>query len=225
MPGRRSTRRNHAALGGSFAVVAALLLAACSGSGTQYVSNNDDRTYFKVPAGWKLFDERELIDRNEDLSKEQREEILSTSWRTAFDANPSPKLNHLFSTNSSYPTGFALVDQLTPDASDAISDQTLRNAFLPVDQASEANQLTVLAYENLNPGGGFHGIRFRARITSAPDSEVYAEGPAFTFEQISLVDQAREKSYSLIVLCSSKCFEKHTDRIEGVVDSWTVKES
>jgi hypothetical protein len=226
MPGRRSTR-NGAALLPCIAAAAAvaLALAACSSSGDQYVENSDDRTYFKVPGGWKLYSEETLIEQNDELSEEQREQVLSSSWRTAFDASPDPDVQHLFATDSSFPTGFALVDQLSQEATDTVSDQVLRNQFIPVDAAGDAGQLEMLSYENVNQGDGFHGIRFRARISSMPESEVYPEGPAFTFEQVSLVDQARERSYSLIVMCSSRCFEKHTSRIHGVVDSWTVEES
>ncbi|HEX5586590.1 MAG TPA: hypothetical protein VFZ17_04735, partial [Acidimicrobiia bacterium] len=217
MPVRRSASIPRAGIRCLLAALAlAFLTVACSGSGQQYVKSSDDRTYFKVPDGWKLYDEGSIIGGNKDLSDEQRDNILSTSWRTAFDASPEPNLHHLFSAATLYPTGLALVDHLSPDDADAVSDQVLRNDFLPVDNASDAGQLEMLSYERVNPGGGFHGIRFRARITSMADSEVYAEGPAFTFEQISLLNQARDKSYSLIVMCSSTCFEKHADRIEGV---------
>ncbi|MFI5046327.1 MAG: hypothetical protein ACHQIG_04620 [Acidimicrobiia bacterium] len=225
MPGRRSWSHRSAAWGTCLAVIGALALAGCSGSGSQYVKSTEDHTYFKVPSSWVLFGERKLISQDTQLSGEQKDKILKSSWRTAFDASPEPQVQHVFASNSAFPTGFAVVDKLSSDDADQVSDLVLRNQFVPVDKLVQSKQLDLLGYEAVNRSGGFHGIRFRARITSAPDSEVYAEGPAFTFEQISLVDQEHAKSYSLLVMCSSKCFESHTDRIEGVVDSWTVEKS
>jgi hypothetical protein len=221
MPGRRWVRRKHAAVVLCLALFGALV-AGCSGSGTQYVSNSGDHTYFKVPAGWKLYDEKAVVDSMADLSPEQRDHVLDTSWRTVFDANPKPSLGHFAKTGSKFPAGYAVVATNSSDTQDQISDQSMRNQFLAVDELSNAGQLTVLGYDSVNKGNGLHGIRIRARVTSKPDSEIYPQGDAFTFEQISLTDQTREKSYSLIVMCSSRCFEKHADRIEGIVDSWTV---
>jgi len=225
MPGRRWDRRKPAAAALCIVVFGALALAGCSSSGTQYVKSSEDHTYFKLPSGWKQFDEQSLIQDNEKLSNEQKDQILNTSWRLGFDASPEPHVDHVFATNSAFPVGFAEVDQLSASDRDAVSDETLRNQFIPVDQLSQNNQLDVLSYESVNRSGGFHGIRFRARVHSAPDSPIYAQGPAFTIEQISFVNQAHDKSYSLITMCSSKCFEKNTSRIEGVLDSWTVEES
>jgi len=225
MPGRRSTSRRSAAWVLALALVAALALAGCAGSGTQYVSNSADHTYFKVPSGWKLFGEKTIVDANHALSKDQRNQILDTSWRTAFDASPRPSLQHLANADAAFPTGYAIVDTLSAKDSDTMSDSAMRNMFFQVDTLYDAQQLKMLSYQSVDRGNGLHGVRLRARVKSDPSSKVYAEGPAFTFEQVTLVDQSRTKTYSLIVVCSSTCFEKQTDRIEGVVDSWTVKAS
>ena len=203
----------------------ALVLAACGGSGEQYVKNGEDHAYFRVPGEWKLYDEKHVIDNTDDLSEEQRDKILENTWRTAFDASPDPELRNLFSGSARYPTGFALVQPLSGQSQDEVSDLAMRNQFVPVDEALEGGQGDLLAYEMLNLDDGFHGIRFRARIHSDPESQIYSEGPAFTFEQISLLNQAKDKMYSMFVMCSSKCFEGHTDRITRVIDSWTVEES
>jgi len=223
MPGRRWGPRRSATL--TAITVCLFALAGCSSSGSQYVKSTENRTYFKVPTGWKLFDEQQLIQDNKDLSADQKDKILNSSWRVGFDASPEPQPQHVFAPHSGFPVGFAEVDHLSGGDSDAVSDESLRNQFIPVDQLVQNKQLDVLDYQNVNRGGGFHGIRFRARVHSAPDSPIYAEGPAFTIEQVSLVNQAHDKSYSLITMCSAKCFEKNTGRIEGIMDSWTVEES
>jgi hypothetical protein len=223
MPVRRSMRiRASSVL--CVIVAVAFVAAACGGSGQQYVKNSDDHAYYKVPDDWKLFDEKSILANTDDLSDEQREQILSSSWRTGFDASPQPDIGHLLRSSAQYPTGFARVSPLSFDDADTVSDKELRNEFVDIDKAIDAGQVEMVAYDSENRDGGFHGIRFRARINAAPESEVYAEGPAFTIEQISLLNQAKDKKYSMLVVCSAKCFETNAGRIKDVVDSWTVQE-
>ena len=162
MPGRRSTSRSTAAWATCLALLVALGLAGCSSSGSQYVSNSQDHTYFKVPANWKLFGEKTIIDSNTGLSTDQRNQILDTSWRTAFDASPQPKLQHLADASAAFPTGYSMVETLSSKDADEISDLAMRNKFFDVDKLYDAQQLKMLRYESVEKGGGFHGVRIRA---------------------------------------------------------------
>jgi hypothetical protein len=210
--------------------VAALLvaaccgLAACAGSGYNYVKSSVQSAYLKVPSGWKLYDQKTLLSFQRDLSEEQRDRLLDTSWQTAFDASPDPSVEHVLS-RAAHPAGLAMVSPLSPSDSDGVSDGALRNLFFPVDEANNDDRLTVLKYEIIDREGGFHGIRIVARmvVSETSSSQAY-EGKAITFDQIALVDQAREKIYAVAVACSAKCYERDSAKIKQVVDSWTVKE-
>jgi hypothetical protein len=221
MPGRRSTRRTPAAVVLCLALFGALGLAGCS-SDSQYVSNKSDHTYFKVPVGWKLFGEQQVVDATPNLSAKQRTQKLDSSWSTVFDADPKPSLGHWPLPSARYPSGYAVVASNSVGTADQLSDESMRNQFLSVDELSSSKQLEVLSYEQVNKGSGLHGIRIRARVSSKADSSYYPQGATFTFEQISLTNQARDKSYSLIVLCSATCFQRNSKKIEGVMNSWTV---
>src|SRR2546423_11541197 len=105
---RRGGRSAWAAVVGTAA--AAILLASCTGSGYHYVSNSSDHTYFKVPEAWKLFDQQSLLDlAGSQLSKQEKQQQLATTWTTAFDASPKPAAKHLGNLGGRYPPVAGLV--------------------------------------------------------------------------------------------------------------------
>jgi hypothetical protein len=198
-------------------LVAVGFLAGCAGSGYDYVKSSSDRTYFKVPSKWTLYDEEDLVDRfNGDLTDAQREQLLDDTWRVAFDASPKPTLRHLLETNAKDPSGVALVRSLTFDDSDTVSLAALRNYFFDVDTALEDGTGEVVDYEDLQLDGGFRGSHLVANLTMT-------DGGVMTIDQTMLLDQATTKLYSLIVSCSSTCYERNSGDIKKVVESWTVR--
>jgi hypothetical protein len=204
-------------LGGLAAVVAAgVLLAACAGSG--YVKNSDDHTYFKVPDSWKLYDEDAIVGSLRDqLTKKQRQAALDTGWQVAFDASSRASLKHILNPQASSPEGMAIVSQLSADESDAMSLQALRNSFVNIDAALQANAADVVTYEPVTFDGGFHGIHLVATIEDK-------KGRSSTIDQTSVVDQDTTKTYSLILTCTTTCYDRNQDKIDNVVKSWTVRD-
>jgi hypothetical protein len=200
-------------------------LASCAGSGYNYVKSSVQSAYLKVPSGWKLYDQKALLSFQRDLSEEQRDHLLDTSWQTAFDASPDPSVEHVLS-RAAHPAGLAMVSPLSPTDSDGVSDGALRNLFFPVDEANNDDRLTVLRYDVVDRDGGFHGVHIVARmvLNKTSSSQAY-EGKAITFDQIALVDQERLRIYAVAVACSAKCYERNNGKISQVVDSWTVKEA
>jgi hypothetical protein len=199
-------------------LVVAVVGAACSSSGYHYVKNSDDRTYFKVPDGWKLYGEDEVLSAYaKDLSPRQREAERDTSWQVVFDANPKPSLSHLGNPKAQHPNGIAVVRELSFDDADSLSIGSLRNLFYDVDTAVQNQMGEVVAYEQLAPDGGFHGFHLVADI----DAQL---GGVVTLDQTTLVDQATSKVYSLLITCDAQCYDDNAGLIERVVDSWTVQE-
>ena len=197
-------------------MVAASVLAGCADSGYDYVKSSSDRTYFKVPSNWTLFDEEEVVDRTmADLTDTQREQVLEQGWRVAFDASPNPTMRHLSNATSKAPTGLAEVKSLSFDDSDALSTYKLRNYFVDIDAANDAGAAEVLSYEDLKPEGGFRGVHVVARLLTSDGIT--------TVDQTVLVDQATTKVYALIVSCSDVCYDRNAKQIKQVVDSWTVR--
>jgi hypothetical protein len=199
-------------------LVAVGLLAGCANSGYDYVKSSSDRTYFKVPSKWTLYDEEALADRfNGDLTDAQRRQLLDDTWRVAFDASPTPTLRHLLETGAKDPSGVALVRTLTFDDADTVSLSALRNYFFDVDKALEDGTGEVVTYEDLQLDGGFRGSHLVANLSMS-------DGGAMTIDQTILLDQATTKLYALIVSCSSVCYERNSGDIKKVVESWTVRD-
>jgi hypothetical protein len=204
---------------GFAAIVAAIavLISACAGTGYNYVKDSGDKTYLKVPDSWKLFSHEQILSKNKNLSKADKQSQLDSSWQVIFDADPKPALKHFLAAASSHPAGMALVLQLSFNASDTLALKDLRNFFIDIDTASQNNTGNVLTYEPLTIDGGFHGIHLVATVTDS-------KGRSFTFDQKAVLDQDTSKAYLVIVGCQSDCYQANQDKIENVVDSWTVRQ-
>jgi len=214
---RAVTRRSRAGVGLAALVAGSLLVAACAGSGYHYVKSSDDHTYFKVPEGWKLFDEETIVHGLKKLSKRQQQATIDQSWQVGFDASSRPSLKHIGSARSSSPDGLAVVSPLSPDEQDSMSLQTLRNEYVNIDAAVQANAAVIQTYEPVTFDGGFHGIHLVATIEDS-------KGNSSTIDQTSVVDQDTTKLYSLIVTCTTSCYDRYKDKIDNVVSSWTVRD-
>jgi hypothetical protein len=196
--------------------LAAVLLTGCLAGNYQYVKSSSDRTYFKVPKEWKLFDENALLaGAKRELSNEEFDALKTSRWMVAFDGSPTPALRHVQNLARAHPTGQAWVRQLSSDESDTISTQSLRNIAVDVDQALQQNAAQMTQYEPVNRDGGFRGIRMTVRFA--------LESGSVTMNQVALLNAAATKVYVLIVACSSTCYQTYRGQIEDVMDSWTVR--
>jgi hypothetical protein len=215
----RMAKRGGAAL---LAVAAAFALSACTGSGYHYVKDSTDDgsgTYFKVPEGWRIYDENQFFAKL-DLGPERAKERKATSWAVAFDASRRPTLNHFEQPVTTQPFGVAEVRRLGADERDQFSLMAMRNLVLPVDDLldSGAADVEVLRHDEFSRDGGFHGLRFTFNLRY-PDSKRFV-----TFDQVSIVDSETKDVHLLVISCSAKCYEHKKDTINTVMDSWTVKE-
>ncbi len=222
---RRPGRVRTAAVGLLLAGAAPLILSACGSSGYHYVKSSVQDAYLKVPSEWRLYDHKELLSLRRDLSEEQQDDVLDNSWQTAFDSSPDPSITHILN-RAAHPAGMALIAPLSPKDSDGVSDGSLRNFFFNVDAAESDDRLTILDYDIVDRDGGFHGVHLVARmvVDDAGSAQAY-QGKAITFDQTVLVDQERQRVYAVAVACSAKCYEHNHEKINNIVDSWTVKEA
>jgi hypothetical protein len=217
MPGRRLREGTKLATGCAV-LAAALLLSACGSSGYHYVKSSADRTFFKVPDDWTLYDNDTLLDSAKaDLSEEEIEQLRETQWITVFDGHPKATLNHLANKAPKFPVGRAVVQDLTPESADGVSLMALRNLFFEVDAMLEKENAQVIAYEPVERDGGFHGSHMVVKLATARGDVVV--------NQIAMLDQGTTKVYALAVSCSVDCYDRNQSRIEQIVDSWTVEES
>jgi len=202
-------------------VVAAALvvLAACGAPEYRYVKSTSDRTYFRIPSHWTLFDEDELL-RSSDQSAEAKNQFKRLTWSVAFDGSGEPSLEHILS-ESEHPSGLVQVRTLLPEQRDAFRLADLRSLLLPFDPLSEEAQTTgdveVLRIRDVRRPGGLHGSELLMNLKS--DS-----GKILKWRQVALTDANVSKIHVLAISCGDECYTANEDVIGKVIDSWKVKE-
>ena len=154
------------------AVASVLSLATGCGKGEfTYVTNSDDRTYFKVPSAWAEVDGKPVDDvfvpsTPDSANARALEQLL---WSTAFDASNEPTADHMISL---YPTAepvvYSLVFHLPAAEQDKVSFDYLRDFFFPVTDAARERfaqaGIPITNFELLNdeilaPSDGLRGVR------------------------------------------------------------------
>ena len=214
----RLTKRGRAAL---LVCAVAVVAVACTGSGYHYVKNSTDEgsgTYFKIPDGWKIYDENEFL-KSRHLSPTQAKDAKASGWAVAFDASARPTLKHFESVAPKEPFGIAEVRTLGRQERDEFSLMSMRNYFVPVDDLAQSGlDITPLRLDEFTRDGGFHGQRFTFEFTIPSSNE------SVTVDQVAVVDAGTKEVHFLAITCSAQCYEREKDTINTVVDSWTVKE-
>lgn len=200
-------------------VAAVLLATACGAPKYHYVKSTADRTYFRVPSHWTLFDEDELL-RSSDQSPEAKSQFKRLTWSVAFDGSPEPSLEHILS-EVDHPSGLVQVRTLLPEQRDAFRLADLRSLLLPFDPLSEEAQTSgdveVLQLREVRLPGGLHGSDLLLNLKSD-------EGNLLKWRQVALTDAAVRKVHVLAISCGDECYSANQGVIDKIVDSWKVKE-
>jgi hypothetical protein len=209
------------------ALVASLLvLAGCGAPEFTYVTNSDDRTYLRVPSSWKPLDTKSIlegigVDAGDDPER-------AGFWLEGYDAAAAPDVAHLLGTHSEAPAVFVGVRTVPPALQGQISLDVMRDLWRPVSpgarQQAEQSQMSpftgfqLVSDEVLTPGDGLRGVHsvYRYRIL---------DGPPQVFDQIVYTNDDASKIYMFYLRCSAECYEQRQQEINGVVSSFTVRES
>ena len=188
---------------------------ACESSGFSYVGNDQDKTYFRIPEGWQLFDENDLLGNDRQITVQSLQGV-SGQWMVAFDSSPDPSVDNVLDTSSEHPSGYAQVRPLSEQEHESYSLASLRNAVIPIDQLSQdEGMVKPVSEEEILLEDGIHGSRLV--------NEVKIGEELFTIDQTALLDAATRKLYVLVIGCQKECYEANQKTIEGVADSWTVQ--
>jgi hypothetical protein len=203
--------------------VVGLLLVACQPSGFTYIRNMEHGAYVKFPSAWHYFDDKDILAREAQaagLTPGRTKQLDELQWAVAFDADPNPSLDHLFSEPNGYPIGYVRVRRLGDKERDQYSLASLRNEFIPFDTIAQLNLgriETVESPKELTKPDGLRGLHMRFTIRSLT-------GGVFTYDQTAYVDAATQKVYLLAIGCTVECFKKHRAEIDQIAASWTIKE-
>lgn len=209
-------------LAGLGMIVLAVAVSACSAPRFTYISNTSANTYFKVPSAWHKLDDTVLATiMHGGTSSAQPAGV----WSIAYDASAPPSGSHVFGGQTPAPFTFAFVEKLTSAQSRVISDNALRDMYLPVTAVTRQSaalsgfRLThfhLLRDTTLSPGQGVHGVRVVYDYT-------FPSGSTDTFDQIALTNAHDTEVYLLVTHCVFTCYQQHHSEIETVMTSFTVR--
>ena len=205
-------------------IAASLLLGACGKSGYVYIADSSGRTYFRVPQGWTKYTKQQMLQAsNLDESQSSDEGFR---FLVGFDSDPKPSLDHVVDrvAQDDYPIVYAHVRELSAQARDQLSLQTIRNMVYPVDQLLNQDAADLLDIKDIVLDGGIHGARTDYQIALQGNFDVSSSNQIIRVAQIGLVDPATRLSYLFYVRCTAECFKRHRTQIDQVVESFTVKE-
>lgn len=208
------------------ALVALASVSAFSGcaSGYQYVKNDDQGVYARVPQGWAVYDEADLAP---GASDRELERLSQLSWiRTFHGGDGQHALELSLVPNGSVPSGVMQVLAVLPQDREILDLRMMRGRgnpnFDPLtleDQPPPNGQTyTVLLDEPVDFDGGYNGIHTVYAVDGA-------EGGPYVSEQTVVRNSQSTVMYVFKVNCSAECyFETYKDEIKDFVDSWTIQE-
>ncbi len=219
------TARTGSRLAGLWLIVAAVMAAAVTGCAAPqytYIADSGASTYFKVPYGWQKVDDSSL-----SSVINGKQPAPSGVWSAGYDAAAVPAAAHVLSPAARRPFVFAMVLPVAATARATLTDDGLRDIFLPVTatarqaaalQGARLMGFRLLRDSVLSEGRGIHGVRVVYQYR-------YPHGQVDTFDQIALTDRGHTQVYVLQVHCVATCYRSHHAEIETVMTSFTVRSS
>ncbi len=207
-------------------ILTCVMLGAASGCAPPqftYVANSANKTYFKVPATWHEINQSALQPAPTGASPTPG---TDEEWAVAYDAANAATPAHLVASDTPDPIVYVSV-QPTSAAGGEVSLDTLRDLVLPVTGAARSaagtsptsfTDFKLVSDSVLTPKSGLRGVH-----------EVYqyrvAGGPSQTFDQTAYTNKDGSKVYLMLLRCSSECYKARQAELEGVMASFTVRES
>ena len=186
-------------------VATAILVAGCGRSGYDYVENDDETVFLKIPEDWQVVSEGNVdFAITPDGNYPQilpGEEVLA--WRAQFDA--APDLNSL-----DYVAGFVEVQPV---------DRRMRSElnlaqFFPVDLS--AGEVDVVRHD-LVTAGDISGHRIAWRQITPDGLEIMGDRLVMTNSLNSVV-------YTVGVGCTIGCYQANAAAIDEVMRTFTVED-
>lgn len=219
--------------------MALVLLSACGDGKFHYVADSSSNTYFKVPKGWKKFNQDELVGaelaaaRNANQPPSLIDVLVNREfqWRVAFDGDPAPSVGHTL-TLAQEPVVEVSVRELAPEERQQVSLAALRNVIIDYDDQKVRSQqagtgvgintpattsFRAIDEEELNLPDGVRGVRLRYVLRPNASSVFYA------FDQTTLVDARAERLYVLLIRSGESQFLRYNGLFDEIARSFTVK--
>lgn len=199
-------------------VAIALTVAACGGSGYEYVENDDAGLYFRVPDTWSVVP----VDTTDEGIPETL--LASEQWVRLLDKSADPDLANLQAVLPRQPVGLASVSSVATNSErDALDYVALRSMALggeddPLALASTPDSgVDLVSIDDVTTEEGLRGERIVFTVTQD-------DGGLTTFDQTALVNPLTTEIYRLFLKCEAHCYEANRGEIDDIVDSWTIEQ-
>jgi hypothetical protein len=202
-------------------VLLATGLTSCAAPSFTYVADSGNNTYFKVPYGWRQISPADLCT---VLRVGSGSTSCPTGWVVAYEADHKPTAHDFLSGTLAQPFVFAEVAPYTSQTGGPLTDDTLRDYFLPVTVSARSGAALTfpltsfkqLRDDTLSLGGGVHGVRETFDYT-------YPGLAADTFDEVILANAAGTTVYFMVVHCTTSCYGQDKTAINDVMSSFTVR--
>lgn len=196
-----------------------LVAAACSGSGSQRVDNDQFGMSFTIDEDWALYDEQAYF--AAAAEPPEGEDRAATTWVRAFDASDEPSLANVVRDDAPAPRGIARIEVLSERERESVNLASLRSSHLGFDPVAVQREqpdgpVEVLRQEELSLEGGQHGLRMVVAYETPA-------GPVAVVDQTVLLDGNTSVRHLFVVGCSEGCYLDNQDTIEEVVASLTFE--
>jgi hypothetical protein len=211
--------------------IAVALVTSCGGADYQYVHDRSTETFVRVPDDWQMYTQNEILGTGNVLNP-FAQPGNHIEFMQAFTADPALGPTAIPDFSAERPQGYLLVEELNSVARDEVSLGVLRNLFLPVDQivSNFPGDIAFFTSDDRFESDGFQGSHLVYTIQRSTIArfagQATADFPAdsVTINQIALVDPTLSRTYLLVIMCNSNCYEDNKSTIDLIVNSLRVKE-
>lgn len=183
----------------------ALLVGACSRSGYQYVENDDDTVFIKIPENWEVVSEGAVnftVTPDDDIQPIPGEFVLA--WKAEFDAAPSDRRG-----SSDYVQGFVEVQPVDRRWQAGLTFAT----FFP--ELAGDDGVEVLRHDLVTIGDvSGHRVAWK---------NVTEGGEEFMGDRLVVANSLNSVVYSVGFGCRPGCYDSHAAEIEEVMSTFTVE--
>lgn len=200
-------------------------LTSCAAPSFSYVADSGNHTYFKVPYGWRQISVADLCTALKSGTSSSG--TCPAGWITAYEADHKPAATDFQSATLGQPFVFAEVGAYTSQTGAALTDDTLRDLYLPVTAAGRSSaaasgfpltNFKQLRDSTLTLSGGVHGVRETFDYT-------YPGLATDTFDEVALANAAGTTVYFIVAHCTMNCYRQDMTAINDVMSSFTVRSS
>lgn len=187
-------------------LAAAVLLSGCGRSGYQYVENDDETVFIKIPDDWDVVSQGAVnftLTPDDDIQPIPGEFVLA--WRAEFDAAPASLAG-----SYEYVQGYVEVQPVDRRMQDSVrADLFFPEVSITADGVEQVRHDLVTV-------GDVSGHRMAW-------TQVAEDGSAFVSDRLVLVDSLSSKVYRVNVVCTLGCYNANAAQIDEIMRTFTVE--